>query len=484
MHQTLRLAGPWILFRKVALLGATALFLTACPDLFPPPPFQAELASPLQVQVAPGGEARAVVRVRFTKEAFPLTLTVRLADPCAKGTSSCPGWDASRYPGVEHPREPIPVDASEEALTFRVDPTTPGGGPFKYELVLSGTDSSGRTVEQTLPFYLKVVRPGERTGMEAWNFWRAYADLPPMEEDPEWSYRAWLHSRYAVMNYPNNLPHDEDLSQPFASPEGREAGRRGNEWGYFWRQNSQPVWPEEERGISWWIAAPFHRFNMVNPRAYRGGFGLYRDAGPVPGYDGFFGRSRGNLPNFYDGNRPTREVVFPVPGKVLPLNRFNGRENPTPTAPCSSPDRPPKPPFLTQTGLTWDDGTGRVVNPIGFPLTIQAFPSSPVDTEVLEARLVRLSDGAENPVCAYGSLQYWEGRDEWRDRAVRGLRGYGALIVLPHQPLTPGAEYEAHVRARIGGQEREWRWRFTVAGEGSLLPLAVPRVEERIEEVW
>jgi hypothetical protein len=106
-------------------------------------------------------------------------------------------------------------------------------GPFKYELVLSGEDASGKVREEVVPFYLKVLAPGERSGMEAWNFWRDYMDLPRVREDPEWSFRAWLHSRYALKNYPNNLPHDEDLSQPFASSEGREAGRRGNEWVTF-----------------------------------------------------------------------------------------------------------------------------------------------------------------------------------------------------------------------------------------------------------
>jgi hypothetical protein len=155
------------------------------------------------------------------------------------------------------------------------------------------------------------------------------------------------------------------------------------------------------------------------------------------------------------------------------LNRYGGRENPNPTAPCSDPSRPQVRPFLTQEGLTWDDGNGAVWNPIGLPITLQTFPSAPVDTEVLDARLTRLSDGALNPLCAYGSLQYWEGRESWHQVAQRILRSEGAVIAFPHQPLTPGEAYEAYLKVRLGGEVREFTWRFSVAGEGDLRPLRV-----------
>jgi hypothetical protein len=447
-----------------------------------PPPFTGtlDLPSPLQT-VAPGGQVQVPVRVAFNgSRVASVTLTVRLADPCAKGTSDCPGWDASRYPGVTHPTGSFTLTPTSPGalLTFRVDPGALPQGPFKYELVLSGRGASGKVWEEVVPFYLKVLRPGERSGMEAWNFWRDYMDLPRVTEDPEWSFRAWLHSRYALMNYPNNFVYDEDLSQPFASPEGREAGRRGNEWGWFAKSNGQPYWPTEETSINWWISSSFHRFNVIDPRAVNGGFGVYRDVGPVPGWGDGWGRTWANLPNLYGGSPGTRPQLFPVPDKAVPLNQHRGQENPNPTAPCSNPSRPQVRPFLTREGLTWDDGNGAVVDPIGLPLSLQTFPSAPVDTEVLEARLVRLSDGVLNPLCAYGSLQYWEGRDPWRQTATLVLRNRGAVVALPHQPLTPGEAYEAYLKVRLGGEMREFTWRFSVAAQNDLRPL---RVEPSLE---
>jgi hypothetical protein len=93
-----------------------------------------------------------------------------------------------------------------------------------------------------------------------------------------------------------------------------------------------------------------------------------------------------------------------------------------------------------------------------------------VDTQVLDARLTRLSDGALNPLCAYGSLQYWEERDSWYQGALSGLRARGAVIALPHQPLTPGEAYEAYLKVRLGSEVREFTWRFRVAGQSDLRP--------------
>jgi len=218
----------------------------------------------------------------------------------------------------------------------------------------------------------------------------------------------------------------------------------------------------------WWIAAPFHRFNMIDPRAVNGGFGVYRDVGAVPGLGDGFGRTWANLPNLYGGSPGTRPQLFPAPDRAVALNQYWGAENPNPTAPCSNPSRPQVRPFLTQEGLTWDDGNGVVRNPIGLPITLQTFPSVPVDTQVLDARLTRLSDGALNPLCAYGSLQYWEGRNFWYQGALTGLRGWGVVVAFPHDPLTPGEAYEAYLKVRLGSELRGFTWRFSVAGQGDL----------------
>lgn len=156
-----------------------ALLVSACntlQSLLPQPkPFEAQVVGESYQTVAPGETATYTLRLAFREGAGPVTLRVALADPCAKGTSSCPGWDTSRYPGVEHPRGTFTLtpSAPEVSLTFQVAADALPQGPFKYEVVLTGEDASGKAVEEVVPLYLKVLNPGERSGMEAWNFWRS-----------------------------------------------------------------------------------------------------------------------------------------------------------------------------------------------------------------------------------------------------------------------------------------------------------------------
>jgi len=461
------------------LLPLAALLLAAC-NILPglqPKPFTGtlDLPSPLQT-VAPGGQVQVPVRAVFNDSRVgSVTLTVRLADPCAKGTSYCPGWDASRYPGVTHPTGSYTLTpASPSAtLTFQVDPGAPPQGPFKYEIVLSGRDTSGKPQEEVVPFYLKILRPGEASAMEYWNFWRDYMGYAPVREDPEWGFRAWLHSRYMAMNHPNDLPHDEDLSQPFASPEGREAGRRGNEAIRFGETPSstpaeQTPWPSESRILNKWVAVPFHRLNIISPPTSAGGFGVYRDRTPHPEYSWLDRlRNAATLPISESNNpNPTSGFqLFPVPDKVIPINPTNYAEWPSPTEPCVHPDRNPDPPYLSQPGLDWSQA------PYGLPLSISMFAPGPNDTRVLQARLVRLSDGRELPVCGYGSLQFWNQDAFTRDLGKSILKGYSTVFVIPYYPLDPGEAYRAEVRAAFGRTERTFTWSFRVAPQDGLFPL-------------
>ncbi len=71
-------------------------------------------------------------------------------------------------------------------------------------------------------------------------------------------------------------------------------------------------------------------------------------------------------------------------------------------------------------------------------------------------------------MCAFGSRQFWNQDPGATDTAVWYLRNYGALVVLPKDPLDPGQEYEVEVRGLFNGSEKSYRWRFRVA-EGAAL---------------
>jgi len=460
------------------LLSLAALLLAACGDLtlpgFQPKPFTGALDTQALQTVAPGGQVQVPVRVVFNDpKVDSLTLTVRLADPCAKGTSNCPGWDTSRYPGVTHPTGSLTLTpASPTAtLTFTVDPGAPPQGPFKYELVLSGRDASGRAVEDVVPFYLRILRPGETSAMEYWNFWRDYMGYAPVREDPEWSFRSWLHGRYLAMNIDKNpFAHDEDLSYPFSSPEGQAAAARGNVGRisiYIPRSSSiEPSsWPLEGVLTNGFYAVPFHRLSLIAPDVTTGSFGLFRTVLEDPAYPSYWRLySASTQPAFPSGKNPTEGVqLFPAPDKTVPLDRMY-YERPSQVSPCQNPDKPASPPYLTQQGLDWSQA------PYGLALSVRLFATQPNATRVLEAHLTRASDNREVPVCAYGSEQYWAPSDQDRDLGVRILAGYSAVFVVPRDPLTPGDGYTATVRAVFGSTEKTFTWSFRVAPQNALFP--------------
>jgi hypothetical protein len=169
---------------------------------------------------------------------------------------------------------------------------------------------------------------------------------------------------------------------------------------------------------------------------------------PIPEGDGFY--SSPTPPRFY---------------KAIPINPTYYFEWPSPTEPCAYPDQNPDPPYLSQTGLDWTQ------QPYDLPLSISMFAPGHNDTRVLQARLVRLSNGQELPVCGYGSLQFWNQDAFARDWGKNILKGYSTVFVVPRYPLNPGEAYRAEVRAVFGSTEKTFTWSFRVAPQDGLFPL-------------
>ncbi len=227
-------------------------------------------------------------------------------------------------------------------------------------------------------------------------------------------------------------------------------------------------WPVESRLFNGWVAVPFHRLNMIFPSTSAGGFGLYRDRVPYSGYSGWdLLRNVSTLP-VSESNNPNPASgfqLFPIPDKAVPVNPTYLYEWPSPTEPCAHPDRNPDPPYLSHPGLDWTQ------QPYGLPLSVSMFARGHNDTRVLQARLVRLSDGQELPVCGYGSLQFWNRDTFAKDWGKSILKAYSTVFVVPRHPLDPGEAYRAEVRAVFGGAERSFAWSFRVAPRDGLFPL-------------
>ncbi len=171
------------------------LALSACQGLFqvPKPPVEATGTGEI-LEALPGTSQQVTVRLAPGAEGAQVYL--RLSDPCAQGKAYCPGWDTTRYPGVEHTRETFTLTASSPEATFRfaVAQDALPQGPFKWELV--AVNGQGR--EWTTPVYLRILQPGDENLLQAVNRWRALVGVPLAErEDLERGFECWQYGRYS-----------------------------------------------------------------------------------------------------------------------------------------------------------------------------------------------------------------------------------------------------------------------------------------------
>ncbi|MFN4074186.1 MAG: hypothetical protein ACK4G4_12340, partial [Thermus sp.] len=318
-------------------------------------------------------------------------------------------------------------------------------------------DASGR--EWTTPVYLRILLPGDENLLQAVNRWRSLVGSTLADrEDLERSFECWQFGRYATKNWDNpDYPHTTDPRKPYWTPAADRCAR-GSQVPvvYYCYHPARPV-PSNILGkdIDGAIEAPIHRTTWlsetVSPPSVWGG--LYLESRPFkerPGgvcYEGYAG-------NNLSGTYVPKEILFPPPETVLSFRRFGG-EWPNPVEACNA-TRAPKLPYRT-TQDSW-------VFPAGLAITVMtSAPFRTVETEATFARLVRTSDGAEVPVCAMGSRQFWNQDPVATDRAVEYLRYYGMLLVIPKDPLDRGEEYEVEVRGLFNGSQKTYRWKFRIA---------------------
>jgi hypothetical protein len=154
------------------------------------------------------------------------------------------------------------------------------------------------------------------------NDFRSLASLPPVSENPEWSYGDCLHSRYLVKN--DLVLHDEDPGNPWYTPEGAQAGIYSNVLG-------GGISGTDEEAVARWMEAAYHGLWMINPDLREVGFGSYREQ------DG--GLEMAAALDVIRGIRGTPDsvqfpVMFPGDGERMPIHDFGGGEIPNPLVNC------------------------------------------------------------------------------------------------------------------------------------------------------
>ena len=178
------------------------------------------------------------------------------------------------------------------------------------------------------------------------NYYRAMAKLPPIVEDAALSEGDLAHAMYIVKNHNDAIAgggglgaemHTEDPGKPNFTPEGLEAAKSSDMDVWSMRGASAGAEPKGWGSPTWsidgWMALPFHRMPILNPRLTSAGFGLYCESEACAAGLNLLKGSQGKAPA---GIGP---VEFPPDGGTVAIRSFEN-EWPDPRTSCPGYEQP------------------------------------------------------------------------------------------------------------------------------------------------
>lgn len=189
------------------------------------------------------------------------------------------------------------------------------------------------------PFRLRLVRQQRRRNdwLRALNYYRSLAHLPPVTENPSFSYADSLHARYVAKT--GQFTHVESRTSRYFTREGAIAGLSSN--GYRGELGVD--------SISGWMGAPYHATSMLNPSLETVGYGESTD-----GWNTAWLFVNGETTVIDPSDYP---VLWPGKNVTEPLTSYSGNEMPIdPVARCKG---YPEDVGLPIVALFWGDITLR-----------------------------------------------------------------------------------------------------------------------------
>lgn len=253
------------------------------------------------------------------------------------------------------------------------------------------------------------------------NFYRATAALPPVVEAPALSVAVAEHARYMVRH--DRIEHAQRKRRG-ASPEGAAAAAVSNLAG-----STSPVEPDAW-AVDTWMQAPFHALGILDPSLQQVGFGIHRAKDgriqTAAGLDVIRGRMADA------GRRLRYPILWPADGATVPLTAHTS-EYPDPLSSCEGYEAPSGLPLIVQLGA--GEGVPQVM------ASYVGEEGTPLDHCVFDESTYRNRSGADQQL----------GR--------RILNSRDAVVLIPRQPLRPGARYR--VVLEVAGRPR-MDWSFTV----------------------
>lgn len=255
------------------------------------------------------------------------------------------------------------------------------------------------------------------------NLFRSMGGMTPFQNSEALSRGSQLHGRYMVLN-DKPTAHAETSSNPLYSPEGHQAAQNGNIFATT-QQEADYHW-----AINFWISAPFHLVNIIDPTLETVGYGDFQ------GDNGTF-KMAGVLDVLSEKNNGASDITyplyFPAPDSSTWIVRHSLYEWPDPLTSCPGYQRPAGAPIVLQLG----DGSGTP--------RVTSF-SVAVDGRVVESCLI-----SETSYTNPDSFAQSTGRAILDDQ--------DAIVILPRHPLLANGTYTVNVVAN--GQAYTWSFTTT-----------------------
>lgn len=270
--------------------------------------------------------------------------------------------------------------------------------------------------------------------LDALNGYRTRLNLPPVVEDPALSRGCLAHAKYLRMNYGGAFRslgvwmHDEDASKPGYSADGLKAARASDV--VYQPRNNMTDDQLMAQAVEWWISAPFHRAQLLNPELRQVGFAQYcQGARCVSAMN-----TTSDAPLASLTGRPLPEPIkVPPDGATVRASAF-AAEWPSPVSSC--------PGYATASPA----------------ITLNLGINTPA--RISDAHLTQTTGAAAGTIvdtCSYDSDTYTNPDAGAQARGREVLRSFGEVVMMVRDPLVGGETYR--VVMTVNG--RPYIWSFT-----------------------
>jgi uncharacterized protein YkwD len=264
------------------------------------------------------------------------------------------------------------------------------------------------------------------------NGYRAHAGLKPVVLDDQLGRACLAHARYLAINEGHPAlqglnAHDEDLTLPGASKEGRAAGKAS----VIATGDYRPT-----DAVDDWMATLYHRMHILEPNLQSIGFGCTR------------GRRFGWVTVMSVSSKgPRKEAVYyPAPEQIdVPVSFPIAGEEPNPIP---------------------DDKDGKA----GYPITA-SFPPGATPTK---ATGQLTNDAGEDVPCWFSSPE------KLANPKLKADYQGNTICLIAKDPLKANTTYQIHLQGQLAGQPWQKKWKFTTGESGVAVAQASRQLVERL----